>query len=95
MHHSKEIWGEDASEFNPDRWFAEDAASLEKYFVPFGMGYGSCPGQNIAKIELSKICATLVRDYDIRQVDESKEWTWKAYFTVVPEGWPIYVKKRE
>lgn len=60
----------------------------------WGMGYASCPGQNIAKIELSKICATVVRDYDIRQVDPKQEWTWKAYFTVVPENWPCYIKKR-
>jgi cytochrome P450 len=59
------------------------------------MGYASCPGQNIAKIELSKICATLVRDYDIRQVDPAQEWTWKANFTVTPENWPCYVKRRD
>jgi cytochrome P450 len=61
----------------------------------WGMGYASCPGQNIAKIELYKICATLVRDYDIRQVDPKQEWSWAAYFTVVPEKWPCYVTKRE
>ncbi|KAB5566561.1 benzoate 4-monooxygenase cytochrome P450 [Coniochaeta sp. 2T2.1] len=93
IHHSKEIWGPDTREFNPDRWFREDAAGLEKYFIPWGMGYASCPGQNIAKIELSKICAMLVRDYDIRQVDPEQEWTWKANFTVTPENWPCYVNK--
>jgi len=31
MHRSKEIWGEHAHEFNPDRWFEESAAALEKY----------------------------------------------------------------
>lgn len=95
IHYSKEIWGPDAREFNPDRWFGEDAARLEKYFIPWGMGYASCPGQNIAKIELSKICATLVRDYVIRQVDPGQVWTWKANFTVTPEKWPSYVKRRE
>lgn len=95
MHHSKEIWGEDAREFNPDRWFRPDAGRLDKYFIPWGVGYASCPGQNIARIELSKICATLVRDYDIWQADPAREWTWKAYFTVVPGGWSVYIRKRE
>lgn len=55
----------------------------------------SCPGQNLAKIELSKICATLVRDYNIRQVDPGRNWQWKAYFVVAPHTWPCYVEKRE
>ncbi|KAK1753120.1 benzoate 4-monooxygenase cytochrome P450 [Echria macrotheca] len=95
IHHSKEIWGDDAREFNPDRWLGKDAARLERFFIPWGLGYASCPGQNIAKLELSKICATLVRDYDFRQVDPQQEWTWKAYFTVVPENWPCYVTRRK
>lgn len=34
MHYSKEIWGPDAREFNPDRWMRDDAAALEKYWIP-------------------------------------------------------------
>ncbi|EER40302.1 benzoate 4-monooxygenase cytochrome P450 [Histoplasma capsulatum H143] len=94
MHYSKEIWGPDAGEFNPDRWLGEDAARLTKYYIPWGMGYASCPGQHLARIELYKICAALVRDYNIRQVDPKQEWTWKAYFTVVPHNWPCIVEKR-
>ncbi|OAX83728.1 hypothetical protein ACJ72_01908 [Emergomyces africanus] len=94
MHYSKEIWGSDAGEFNPDRWLGEDAAHLAKYYIPWGMGYASCPGQHLARIELYKICATLVRDYRIRQVDPKQEWTWKAFFTVVPHNWPCFIEKR-
>ncbi|KAI4914601.1 hypothetical protein J4E90_004632 [Alternaria incomplexa] len=94
MHYSKEIWGADAHAFNPDRWSNEDSAAKEKYWIPFGAGYGGCPGQNIAKIELAKIAATLVRDYKIKQVDPTQDWRWKAYFTVVPHSWPVYIEKR-
>lgn len=34
VHHSKEIWGPDASEFNPDRWLSDSAAALDKYWIP-------------------------------------------------------------
>ncbi|KAK7750867.1 hypothetical protein SLS62_007266 [Diatrype stigma] len=35
IHLSEEIWGPDAREFNPDRWFRANAADLErKYFIP-------------------------------------------------------------
>ncbi|KAH9906240.1 cytochrome P450 [Xylariomycetidae sp. FL2044] len=92
MHHSKEVWGEDADVFRPQRWFEEGAAEREKMWIPWGLGYNSCPGQHLAKIETSKLAAMIIRDYDIRQVDEKQEWQYKAYFTVVPHSWPVYVK---
>jgi cytochrome P450 len=54
-----------------------------------------CPGQNFSRIELAKITATLVRDYNIRLVDPEKPWKWKAHFTTIPHDWPVYVEKRD
>ncbi|KAK2614000.1 hypothetical protein N8I77_000862 [Diaporthe amygdali] len=93
IHTSKEIWGPDAREFNPDRWLRPDAAEKEKCFIPWGAGYASCPGQHAARLQLSKIAATVVRDYNIRQVDPKAEWTWGAWFTCVPHDWPVYIEK--
>ncbi|KAG6356381.1 hypothetical protein INS49_015769 [Diaporthe citri] len=93
IHHSKEIFGPDALEFNPDRWLGPDASRLDKYWCPFGAGYMSCPGQNFSKMELSKTLSTIVRDYDLRLVDPAKSWKWKAWFTMVPYDWPVYVSK--
>jgi cytochrome P450 len=42
VHHSKEIWGPDAREFNPDRWFEESAADLEKYWIPVSVIFMLC-----------------------------------------------------
>lgn len=55
----------------------------------------SCPGQHYAKLELSKICSTIVRDYDLRLVSPEKPWKWRAHFTMVPHDWPVYVSKRK
>lgn len=52
------------------------------------------PGQHLAKMEVAKICGTIVRDYNIRQVEPEKEWSYKAYFNVVPHSWPVFVDKR-
>lgn len=45
-------------------------------------------------MEVAKICGTIVRDYDIRQVEPEKEWSYKAYFNVVPHSWPVHVTRR-
>lgn len=34
IHYSQECWGSDADKFNPHRWFAEDIAQREKFFIP-------------------------------------------------------------
>ncbi|ROW05402.1 hypothetical protein VSDG_00565 [Cytospora chrysosperma] len=93
IHSSKEIWGPDAREFNPERWLGPDAAEKEKNFIPWGAGYASCPGQHVARLQLSKISATIVRDYDIKQVDAEAEWKWSSWFTCVPHDWPVYVER--
>ncbi|KAK7917833.1 cytochrome P450 [Apiospora marii] len=95
IHHSRELWGPDASQFNPDRWITGNVAEMERYWMPFGAGYNSCPGQHVTKIEMSKVAATIVRDYDICQARKDQTWKWKAYFTVVPHSWPCLIKRRD
>ncbi|KAK7941445.1 uncharacterized protein PG986_013832 [Apiospora aurea] len=94
IHLSKEIWGEDAREFNPDRWMGDDVARLEKHFIPFSLGYGSCPGQNLGRIELSKLCATLIRSYDFRQVEPEQEMQYEAYFGLTAHMPACYVMRQ-
>ncbi|KAH8592880.1 cytochrome P450 [Bisporella sp. PMI_857] len=95
MNLSTDVWGPDARVFNPDRWIEGDTLEMTKKFLPFSGGIGVCVGQNLAKIELSKILSTLVRDYDIRPVDPKQDWSYSAYFSTVPEQWPVYIEKRK
>lgn len=55
----KDVWGEDADEFRPERWLD---ATPEKYRemdgtleLIFGYGRWQCLGRNVAMIELNKI----------------------------------------
>lgn len=64
IHHSTEIWGDDAEEFRPERW--ENATARQKNaFVPFSHGPRACIGRNVAEMELRLILATWVRRYAV------------------------------
>ncbi|KAI2779263.1 putative benzoate 4-monooxygenase cytochrome P450 [Daldinia loculata] len=64
MHHSREIWGDDADEFRPERW--EDTTTRQKNaFIPFSTGPRACVGRNVAEMEMKMIVATWARRYNV------------------------------
>ncbi|KAI9877155.1 MAG: Telomerase protein component 1 [Pleopsidium flavum] len=95
MHHNTSIFGKDADSFNPERWLDQQRAKLmDKYLIHWGAGYNQCPGRNIAHLEVSKISATLLRDYNFTQVDPKQDWTFVSWFVALPANWPCYVTRR-
>lgn len=64
MHHSREIWGEDADDFRPDRWRALTPRQ-KNAFIPFSYGPRACVGRNVAEMEMKLIVATWARRYDV------------------------------
>ena len=60
MHHRKDIFGEDAKIFRPERWLEEtDGNQLNRmqrtFDLMFGYGKYQCLGKSIAMIELNKL----------------------------------------
>ena len=58
MHHDKEIYGEDADQFRPERWLTDDrekiAAMIRSSELIFGHGKWHCLGKPVAQLELNK-----------------------------------------
>ncbi|KAF8270465.1 cytochrome P450 monooxygenase [Lactarius quietus] len=65
IHRDKEVWGQDASVFRPERWFERDNDAMQKTFNPFSYGPRACVGRNLASLELLIIISSVFRRFDI------------------------------
>lgn len=62
MHRRKDLWGEDAAEFKPERW--EQRIPSWQY-LPFLGGPRICLGQQFALTEASYLLVRLLQEFDI------------------------------
>ncbi|KAF9582692.1 hypothetical protein BGW38_010886 [Lunasporangiospora selenospora] len=84
------IWGEDALEFNPDRWLDEKkpcppvAPPNGLCYLPFYHGKRSCIGNKIATLEMKIHIANLIHRFEFVQTPEMKanagdiDWRWSV-----------------
>jgi len=77
---SKEIWGNDADEWDPTRWlfkFAEAGElqvhhGLDEKFLVFGRGPRACLGQDFARMVLREVTVAILEEWEIEAVGEFK-----------------------
>ncbi len=63
-HYNKEVWGEDAEEFRPERMLDDERRHLLAWF-PFGAGPRTCVGMKLAYMEEKSMLVHLLRKYRI------------------------------
>ncbi|ORZ27700.1 cytochrome P450 [Lobosporangium transversale] len=69
-HRMKEYWGEDAEEFDPDRWGPERVKIIRPFmFFPFHAGPRICLGQNFAYNQAMNTLTRLIQRYTWRVAD--------------------------
>ncbi|KAL6230900.1 hypothetical protein BDW75DRAFT_248259 [Aspergillus navahoensis] len=101
-HRNPDIWGADADEFKPERWTIDDTDKLSfmnRHWMPFGMGSRTCLGRHISMLEISKLIASLVGDFDFELdaglAGSTTKWTTADYWFVKPKDFMVRVKLRE
>ncbi|KAI1849509.1 hypothetical protein JX266_005004 [Neoarthrinium moseri] len=97
-HRNKQVWGEDADQFRPERWLIDDADKLSlmnRHWIPFGMGSRVCIGKNISLLEMQKLVPLIVREFDL-DLAGGRAWTWTTinHWFVKPKGFKVLVNQR-
>ncbi|KAK4057975.1 hypothetical protein OIO90_001194 [Microbotryomycetes sp. JL221] len=64
-----EIWGQDATEYKPERWIDDEGKLKQESqwkFHAFNGGYRLCLGQDLAKYEAVVVISTLIKNFDFK-----------------------------
>lgn len=48
LHHETPIYGKDAADFNPERWFRDHVGTMDSFLLTFGAGARTCIGKNVS-----------------------------------------------
>lgn len=72
IQYDKDVFGQDAEAFNPDRWIEGDAARMEKTMMVFGAGARTCIGKNVS-IATSVDIYISNRAYGSRETSDAKD----------------------
>lgn len=71
MQRNKQVFGQDADEFIPERWFKEDVKTFGWAYLPFNGGPRICLGQQFALTEASYVIARLCMTFS--EIDSYEE----------------------
>ena len=94
LHRLKDIWGDDAEEFNPDHFAPERRDSLPpNAFRPFGSGQRACIGRQFALQEATLVLGMLMQRFEF--VDHANyQLKIKESLTLKPDGLTITIRPR-
>ncbi|MDN5757123.1 MAG: cytochrome P450 [Tomitella sp.] len=94
LHRDVTVWGDDADEFNTDRFLPKNIkARPGQSYKPFGTGMRACIGRQFAYHEMLIALATLVRRYEF-SVEDGYDLRVKEQLTLKPDGFRIKVRQR-
>lgn len=96
LHRDPAVWGDDAEDFDPDRFAFDRAQQLPpNSWKPFGNGQRSCIGRGFALQEAVLFLAMLLQRFDLTAADPGYELKIKNTLTMKPDGLHMHARRRD
>ncbi|KAL3958241.1 hypothetical protein ACCO45_006403 [Purpureocillium lilacinum] len=98
IHHDKSVFGEDAAEFNPERWLTSDDERIkymDRHLMTFGYGSRTCIGKNISIMEMGKLVPQVLRNFDLEWASPRETWKVETFWFARQEGLVYRLKRRQ
>lgn len=97
IHRSKQIWGEDADEFKPERFKEENFSKLHPFaFSPFSRGPRNCIGYKYAMMSMKVVLSHLYRNFRFTTTLKIEDITFEyAIMVRAVQGYMVSIEKRE
>jgi cytochrome P450/NADPH-cytochrome P450 reductase len=94
LHRDRNVWGDDAEEFNPDHFSPERERALPPHaFKPFGNGQRACIGRQFAMQEAALVLGMLLQRFEFLDHTQYK-LDIKETLTIKPANFSIRVRPR-
>lgn len=97
IHRNRDVFGDDANEFRPERWNADEekVKEMERSLLTFGAGVRTCIGKNISIMEMSKFVPQVLRQFDVEWASSEPDWQVKTYWFARQMGFLARFKQRK
>jgi cytochrome P450 len=96
VHRDKELYGQDADIFRPERWLEasdEHARKMGVSLFTFGAGKRACVGKNIALLEMSKFVPEAFRRFEIEVINPA-DYKISSTWLAVQKGFNVNLELR-
>ncbi|KAL2335746.1 hypothetical protein Fmac_016959 [Flemingia macrophylla] len=97
MGRCKEIWGEDCSEFKPERWISQKGGMVyvpSYKFIAFNAGPRTCLGKDLSFIQMKMVAAFILSNYCVQVVEDFVATTNLSIVLLMNYGLKVRITKR-
>ncbi|KAG7588415.1 Cytochrome P450 [Arabidopsis suecica] len=93
----RSVWGEDASDFKPERWISDNGSLRHEpsyKYVAFNSGPRTCLGKHLALLQMKIVALEIIKNYDFKVIEGHKIEAIPSILLRMKHGLKVTVTKK-